>query len=101
MLLPLAAHARWIVGVLAVGAIAGVVVRPRGLPEWCWPVAAALVLVALGLLPAALSRGVGSDTQRPFALVIVGGLFSRLLISVYLMPVLYAMFARQDDHLEV
>jgi len=44
---------------------------------------------------------VGSDTQKPFALVIVGGLFSRLLISVFLMPVLYAMVARPEDHLEV
>jgi cobalt-zinc-cadmium resistance protein CzcA len=57
--------------------------------------------VTFGLLPAALSTGVGSDTQKPFALVIVGGLFSRLLISVYLMPVLYSMSAREDDHLEV
>ena len=59
------------------------------------------LVAALGLLPAALSTGVGSDTQKPFALVIVGGLFSRLLISVFLMPVLYAMFAREGDHLEV
>jgi cobalt-zinc-cadmium resistance protein CzcA len=44
---------------------------------------------------------VGSDSQRPFALVIVGGLFSRLLISVFLMPVLYAYVAREDDRLEV
>ena len=67
------------------------------------PVAAVMtaLVAALGLLPAALSSGVGSDTQKPFALVIVGGLFSRLLISVFLMPVLYAMSARADDHLEV
>jgi cobalt-zinc-cadmium resistance protein CzcA len=56
---------------------------------------------ALGLIPAAFSSGVGSDSQRPFALVIVGGLFSRLLISVYLMPVLYRVVARDGDHLEV
>jgi cobalt-zinc-cadmium resistance protein CzcA len=48
-----------------------------------------------------VSTGVGSDSQRPFALVIVGGLFSRLLISVFLMPVLYAYVARADDRLEV
>jgi cobalt-zinc-cadmium resistance protein CzcA len=65
------------------------------------PIMMTALVAALGLLPAALSTGVGSDTQKPFALVIVGGLFSRLLISVFLMPVLYAMFARQDDHLEV
>jgi heavy metal efflux system protein len=65
------------------------------------PIMMTALVAALGLLPAALSTGVGSDTQRPFALVIVGGLFSRLLISVFLMPVLYAMSAREGDHLEV
>jgi heavy metal efflux system protein len=65
------------------------------------PIMMTALVAALGLLPAALSTGVGSDTQKPFALVIVGGLFSRLLISVFLMPVLYAVSAREDDHLEV
>ncbi len=65
------------------------------------PIMMTALVAALGLLPAALSNGVGSDSQRPFALVIVGGLFSRLLISVLLMPVLYVMVARTDDHLEV
>ena len=59
------------------------------------------LVAALGLLPAAFSSGVGSDSQRPFAMVIVGGLFSRLLISVFLMPVLYQAVARDGDHLEV
>jgi heavy metal efflux system protein len=65
------------------------------------PIMMTALVAALGLLPAALSKSVGSDSQRPFALVIVGGLFSRLLISVLLMPVLYAMVSRTDDHLEV
>jgi cobalt-zinc-cadmium resistance protein CzcA len=65
------------------------------------PIMMTALVAAFGLLPAALSTGVGSDTQKPFALVIVGGLFSRLLISVYLMPVLYAMASREGDHLEV
>jgi len=65
------------------------------------PIMMTALVAALGLLPAALSTGVGSDSQRPFALVIVGGLFSRLLISVLLMPVLYVMVAKKDDHLEV
>jgi cobalt-zinc-cadmium resistance protein CzcA len=65
------------------------------------PIMMTALVAALGLLPAALSTGVGSDTQKPFALVIVGGLFSRLLISIFLMPVLYVIFARRDDHLEV
>jgi cobalt-zinc-cadmium resistance protein CzcA len=59
------------------------------------------LVAAFGLLPAALSRGVGSDSQRPFAMVIVGGLFSRLLISIFLMPVLYRAVAREGDVLEV
>ena len=65
------------------------------------PIMMTALVAALGLLPAALSTGVGSDTQKPFALVIVGGLFSRLLISIFLMPVLYALTARDGDHLEV
>jgi cobalt-zinc-cadmium resistance protein CzcA len=65
------------------------------------PIMMTALVAALGLLPAALSTGVGSDSQRPFALVIVGGLFSRLLISVFLMPALYAVVAREGDRLEV
>ncbi|HEX7421457.1 MAG TPA: efflux RND transporter permease subunit, partial [Thermoanaerobaculia bacterium] len=65
------------------------------------PIMMTALVAALGLLPAALSTGIGSDTQKPFALVIVGGLFSRLLISVFLMPVLYAIVARPHDKLEV
>ena len=65
------------------------------------PIVMTALVAALGLLPAALSSGVGSDSQKPFALVIVGGLFSRLLISVYLMPALYLVAAREGDRLEV
>jgi len=65
------------------------------------PIMMTALVAALGLLPAALSTTVGSDTQRPFALVIVGGLFSRLLISVFLMPALYALVARPHDRLRV
>ncbi len=65
------------------------------------PIMMTALVAALGLLPAALATGVGSDSQRPFALVIVSGLFSRLLISVFLMPALYAIVSRQGDRLEV
>ena len=65
------------------------------------PIMMTALVAALGLLPAALATGVGSSTQKPFALVIVGGWFSRLLISIYLMPVLYKVAAREGDHLEV
>ncbi len=65
------------------------------------PIMMTALVAAFGLLPAALASGVGADSQRPFALVIVGGLFSRLLISVFLMPVLYQVAARPGDHLEV
>ena len=65
------------------------------------PIMMTALVAALGLLPAALATGVGTDTQRPFALVIVSGLFTRLLISVFLMPVLYALVARSNDRLEV
>ena len=65
------------------------------------PIMMTALVAALGLLPAALATGVGTDTQRPFALVIVAGLITRLLISVFLMPALYALVARPDDRLEV
>jgi cobalt-zinc-cadmium resistance protein CzcA len=65
------------------------------------PIMMTALVAAFGLLPAALSTGIGSDSQRPFALVIVGGLISRLLLSVFQMPVLYALVARPGDRLEV
>ena len=65
------------------------------------PIMMTALVAALGLLPAALATGIGTDTQKPFALVIVSGLFTRLLISVFLMPVLYALVARPNDRLEV
>jgi len=65
------------------------------------PIMMTALVAALGLLPAAVATGVGTDSQRPFALVIVSGLFTRLLISVFLMPALYALVARQGDRLEV
>ena len=65
------------------------------------PIMMTALVAALGLLPAAMATGVGTDTQRPFALVIVSGLFTRLLISVFLMPALYKLVARPDDRIEV
>jgi Cu/Ag efflux pump CusA len=49
------------------------------------------------LLPAATSHGIGSDSQRPFAMVIVGGLIGALLISVFLLPTMYVWIARPHD----
>ncbi len=65
------------------------------------PIMMTALVAALGLLPAALATGVGTDSQRPFALVIVCGLITRLAISIFLMPALYALVARPDDRLEV
>jgi cobalt-zinc-cadmium resistance protein CzcA len=65
------------------------------------PIMMTALVASLGLLPAALATGVGTDTQRPFALVIVSGLLACLLISIFLMPALYALVARPDDRLEV
>jgi cobalt-zinc-cadmium resistance protein CzcA len=65
------------------------------------PIMMTALVAALGLLPAAIATGVGTDTQKPFALVIVSGLFSRLAISIFLMPALYALVARPNDRLEV
>ena len=65
------------------------------------PIMMTALVAALGLLPVALATGVGTDSQRPFALVIVSGLFTRLLISIFLMPALYTVVARSGDRLEV
>jgi heavy metal efflux system protein len=65
------------------------------------PIMMTALVASFGLLPAALATGVGTDTQKPFALVIVAGLITRLVISIYLMPVLYALAARPDDRLQV
>ncbi|HZT39403.1 MAG TPA: CusA/CzcA family heavy metal efflux RND transporter [Bryobacteraceae bacterium] len=61
------------------------------------PVMMAMLVAMLGLLPAAVSHGIGSDSQRPFAIVIVGGLVGVLFICVLLLPTLYVWFARPTD----
>ncbi len=73
-------------------AIEGAVLRLR-------PVMMTMLVATLGLLPAALSHGIGSDSQRPFAIVIVGGLLGALLLSIFLLPALYAWVARDGDRL--
>ena len=65
------------------------------------PIMMTALVACFGLLPAAMSTGIGSDSQRPFAIVIVGGLASRLLLSVFLSPVLYVLAARDGDTLQV
>jgi cobalt-zinc-cadmium resistance protein CzcA len=44
-----------------------------------------------------MSHGIGSDSQRPFAIVIVGGLISDLVMSIFLLPTLYVWMAGNDD----
>ncbi len=61
------------------------------------PVMMTMLVATLGLLPAALSHAIGSDSQRPFAIVIVGGLIANLIIGVFLMPTLYVWMAREND----
>jgi cobalt-zinc-cadmium resistance protein CzcA len=56
-----------------------------------------MLVATLGLLPAALSHEIGSDSQRPFAIVIVGGLIAALGMSVFLLPTLYVWIARDGD----
>jgi cobalt-zinc-cadmium resistance protein CzcA len=73
-------------------AIEGAVLRLR-------PIMMTMLVATLGLLPAALSHGIGSDSQRPFAIVIVGGLISDLLLSIFLLPTLYVWVARRGDQL--
>src|ERR1700686_723570 len=73
-------------------AVEGAVLRLR-------PIMMTMLVATLGLLPAALSRGIGSDSQRPFAIVIVGGLIGALLLSIFLLPALYVWVAREGDQL--
>ena len=65
------------------------------------PIMMTALVACLGLLPAALSTGVGSDSQKPFAIVIVAGLISRLFLGRIISPVLYQMVARERDILKV
>jgi len=71
-------------------AIEGAVLRLR-------PIMMTMLVATLGLLPAAMSHAIGSDSQRPFAIVIVGGLLSDLLLSIFLLPTLYVWIAREGD----
>jgi cobalt-zinc-cadmium resistance protein CzcA len=71
-------------------AIEGAVLRLR-------PIMMTMLVATLGLLPAALSHEIGSDSQRPFAIVIVGGLIAALAMSVFLLPTLYVWIARDGD----
>jgi heavy metal efflux system protein len=65
------------------------------------PIMMTALVACLGLLPAAFSTGIGSDTQRPFAIVIVAGLISRLFLGFFVNPVLYRTVAREGDVLQV
>ena len=63
------------------------------------PIMMTMLVATLGLLPAAMSHDIGSDSQRPFAIVIVGGLTVELFISIVLLPTLYVFWARKEDRL--
>jgi heavy metal efflux system protein len=71
-------------------AVEGAVLRLR-------PIMMTMLVATLGLLPAALSHAIGSDSQRPFAIVIVGGLIAALIMSVFLLPTLYVWVAAERD----
>lgn len=73
-------------------AVEGAVLRLR-------PIMMTMLVATLGLLPAAMSHAIGSDSQRPFAIVVVGGLITNLLMSAFLMPTLYVWTAREGDKL--
>jgi cobalt-zinc-cadmium resistance protein CzcA len=73
-------------------AVEGAVLRLR-------PIMMTMLVATLGLLPAALSHAIGSDSQRPFAIVIVGGLLAALLLSIFLLPTLYVWVAHDGDKL--
>ncbi len=78
--------------IVADAAVEGAVLRLR-------PIMMTMLVATFGLLPAAASHAIGSDSQRPFAIVIVGGLMGALAISVFLLPTLYVLVAREGDKL--
>jgi cobalt-zinc-cadmium resistance protein CzcA len=71
-------------------AIEGAVLRLR-------PIMITMLVATLGLIPAALSHAIGSDSQRPFAIVIVGGLIADLVMSIFLLPTLYVWISGDND----
>ncbi len=73
-------------------AIEGAVLRLR-------PIMMTMLVATFGLVPAAMSHAIGSDSQRPFAIVIVGGLVAALAMSLVLLPTLYVWIARDGDRL--
>jgi cobalt-zinc-cadmium resistance protein CzcA len=73
-------------------AIEGAVLRLR-------PIMMTMLVATLGLLPAATSHAIGSDSQRPFAIVIVGGLIGALAMSIFLLPTMYVWIAAEGDKL--
>ena len=75
-------------------AVEGAVLRLR-------PIMMTMLVATLGLLPAALSHAIGSDSQRPFAIVIVGGLIAALLMSIFLLPTIYVWVAGERDVLPI
>jgi cobalt-zinc-cadmium resistance protein CzcA len=75
---------------IEVAAVEGAILRLR-------PIMMTMLVATLGLLPAALSHGIGSDSQRPFAIVIVGGLMADLVMSIFLLPTLYVWMAGTAD----
>jgi heavy metal efflux system protein len=75
-------------------AVEGAVLRLR-------PIMMTMLVATLGLLPAALSHAIGSDSQRPFAIVIVGGLIADLVMSIFLLPTLYVWVAGERDMLPI
>jgi cobalt-zinc-cadmium resistance protein CzcA len=72
----------------------------RGTIDRLRPVAMTALMAALGLLPAALSHGIGAETTRPFATVIVGGLVTATVLTLFLLPILYVMF-HEEPHEEI
>ena len=61
------------------------------------PILITSLVATLGLIPAALSHAIGSDSQRPFATVIVDGMIVALMMSVFFVPTLYVLIAGKDD----
>ena len=63
------------------------------------PMVMTALMALLGLLPMALSSGVGAETARPFAVVIIGGLITGTVLTLFILPLLYPVFEHEPKHL--
>jgi cobalt-zinc-cadmium resistance protein CzcA len=69
----------------------------EGVRERTRPVVMTALMAAIGLLPAALSTGIGSETQKPLAIVVIGGILSATVLTLLVFPLVYRFFNQSNE----